>query len=84
MYSLRDPEGNRSIVRRIASLDKRNDRQWGKMSGAQMLAHCPLVRRFGEDGPKLDKHPFFGPMSTEDWDRLNWKHLDHHLRQFNA
>lgn len=32
---------------------------------------------------KTNKHPFFGKMSTEDWDKLQWKHLDHHLRQFN-
>ncbi|MEZ4853349.1 DUF1569 domain-containing protein [Flavobacterium sp.] len=33
---------------------------------------------------KLDKHPFFGKMSTEDWDKLQWKHLNHHLQQFGV
>lgn len=30
------------------------------------------------------KHPIFGKMTTEEWDILNWKHLDHHLRQFGV
>ncbi|MDI1235189.1 MAG: hypothetical protein PSX81_12980 [bacterium] len=29
-------------------------------------------------------HPFFGPMSTSDWDVLLMKHTDHHLRQFGV
>jgi hypothetical protein len=27
-------------------------------------------------------HPFFGKMTTDDWGRLIYKHLDHHLQQF--
>lgn len=29
-------------------------------------------------------HPFFGKMTRDEWDRLMWKHLDHHLQQFGA
>ena len=44
-----------------------------------------LVKRFGDQGPTTqDPHPFFGPMTPEDWDRLLTKHMDHHLRQFGA
>lgn len=45
-----------------------------------------LIRKFGETGPVASrgKHPFFGAMTEEEWDTLQWKHLDHHLRQFNA
>ncbi|HEX5001287.1 MAG TPA: DUF1569 domain-containing protein [Bacteroidia bacterium] len=46
-----------------------------------------LIRRFSEGGPeKLSQqpHPFFGPMSTMEWSKSLWKHLDHHLRQFGA
>ncbi|SEC83173.1 Protein of unknown function [Tenacibaculum sp. MAR_2009_124] len=32
----------------------------------------------------LNPHPFFGSLSQKDWGRLIWKHLDHHLRQFNG
>jgi hypothetical protein len=30
------------------------------------------------------EHPFFGKLSKDEWDKLSWKHLDHHLRQFGA
>ena len=30
------------------------------------------------------KHPFFGKMTYQDWSRATYKHLDHHLRQFNV
>ncbi|HEX8517684.1 MAG TPA: DUF1569 domain-containing protein [Bacteroidia bacterium] len=46
-----------------------------------------LVQRFvkaGPDGLTKDPHPFFGNLSGKEWDILQWKHLDHHLRQFGA
>lgn len=46
-----------------------------------------LVQRFtalGPAGVSQEPHPFFGPMTAEEWDRLQWLHLDHHLRQFGA
>ena len=46
-----------------------------------------LVQRFtklGAAGLSKDPHPFFGKLTTEEWDLLNWKHLDHHLRQFGV
>lgn len=30
------------------------------------------------------KHPIFGKLTTEEWDVLTVKHLDHHLRQFGV
>ena len=35
------------------------------------------------DGPWNDS-PFAGPMSGEDWTRLQGKHVDYHLQQFGA
>jgi Protein of unknown function (DUF1569) len=32
----------------------------------------------------LGVHPFFGAVNKKDWGRLIWKHLGHHLRQFDA
>jgi hypothetical protein len=32
----------------------------------------------------FQEHPIFGKLNKKDWGRLIWKHLDHHLRQFNA
>lgn len=29
-------------------------------------------------------HPFFGPLTSEQWAILMYKHLDHHLRQFGV
>lgn len=29
-------------------------------------------------------HPVFGDFTAEQWGQLNYKHLDHHLRQFNC
>ncbi|MBL8859821.1 MAG: DUF1569 domain-containing protein [Planctomycetes bacterium] len=46
-----------------------------------------MVRRFGEGGPaSLTKlpHPFFGELTPEQWNALQWRHLDHHLRQFGV
>jgi Protein of unknown function (DUF1569) len=38
----------------------------------------------GKEAIKTMNHPFWGPMTHEDWDKLMWRHLDHHLRQFGA
>ena len=31
-----------------------------------------------------DPHPVFGKFSREQWGKMNYKHLDHHLRQFGV
>lgn len=135
------------ITARINNLNPQCERQWGKMTVSQMLAHCqaafkvplsqkPLKRMFlgrligwmgrrmlynekpygkslptapsflvkderefyteknrllemvnefhsrGPGGTGKYPHPFFGKMSSEQWGKSMWKHLDHHLRQF--
>ncbi len=44
------------------------------------------VKKFqvGTQVIKTKKHPFFGLMTDQEWDSLQWKHLDHHLRQFGV
>lgn len=45
------------------------------------------VRNFAEKGDSaivVKKHPFFGMMTTQQWDVLLWRHLDHHLTQFGV
>jgi len=32
----------------------------------------------------LKAHPFFGELSRKEWGRLIYKHLDHHLKQFDS
>ena len=46
-----------------------------------------MIQKFNVDGPgglSKDPHPFFGKLTTDEWDLLQWKHLDHHLRQFGV
>jgi len=43
--------------------------------------------RFSNEGKSaitVMNHPFWGKMTYEDWDKLMWKHMDHHLRQFGV
>lgn len=151
MNSLFSDEGVRQLKYRITTLKPDVKGQWGKMTVAQMLAHCqaplnvglgvhtlpkynffiraignmvkkklvkddtpfkhgqPTDKSFvvgddrdfetekgklmetidkfsamGKAGKLKDAHPFFGKLSQEEWDKLQWKHLDHHLRQFGA
>lgn len=30
------------------------------------------------------KHPYFGHFSTDQWGKIQYKHLDHHLKQFGV
>ncbi len=46
-----------------------------------------IIQKFpnvGSEGLSKEKHPFFGNLTKSEWDKLSWKHLDHHLRQFGA
>lgn len=45
-----------------------------------------LIQRILEMKEKDDfgSHPFFGKMSKEEWGKIAYKHLDHHLRQFGS
>lgn len=45
------------------------------------------VKRFASEGHgaiKNQTHPFFGKMTYDEWDKLHYMHLDHHLKQFNV
>lgn len=48
-----------------------------------------LVATINEFSQLSDKtnwppHPFFGNFTTEQWGKAQYKHLDHHLRQFGV
>jgi hypothetical protein len=46
-----------------------------------------LVSKFSRDGRKgimVTSHPLFGKMTYDEIDYAQWKHLDHHLRQFGV
>ena len=38
----------------------------------------------GTEVIKVMDHPFWGKMTYDDWDKLMWRHTDHHLRQFGV
>lgn len=45
------------------------------------------IREFAGGGPSrctTHPHPFFGKYTPDEWAVLQWKHLDHHLRQFGV
>jgi hypothetical protein len=50
---------------------------------ADLAACVELVERVGR-GTADAVHPSFGPLSPEEWGRLCWKHLNHHLVQFGV
>jgi hypothetical protein len=46
-----------------------------------------LIERFGSAGPAgltQAPHPFFGALSSDELQALQWRHLDHHFTQFGA
>lgn len=48
-----------------------------------------LIKNFsrfaeGHQSIKISIHPFWGTMTYDDWNKLMWNHVDHHLRQFNV
>ena len=150
MKTLFDPVAYEEIVRRVESIQPGSERQWGKMTVAQMLEHTaralemaggkkphkqvflgkligwifrkdfvgdkPFGRNaptgpdfvvsgttpdfthtkerlkallgelhaLGEKGCDGHIHGFFGKMTGAEWGVTQYKHLDHHLRQFGA
>ena len=42
------------------------------------------VSRAGADEAQTHVHVFFGRLTGDEWGRLIYKHLDHHLRQFGC
>jgi hypothetical protein len=55
-----------------------------KIERARLLE---LINRFvaaGANGCTTYPHSFFGPLTPDEWAILMYKHLDHHLRQFDV
>lgn len=52
---------------------------------AERARFCELVARYGAPAPDDPaEHPLFGVLTRAQWGELEFKHLDHHLRQFGA
>ena len=43
-----------------------------------------LVKKFSPETVVLSNHPIWGKMTSEQWGKSTWKHLDHHLKQFGV
>lgn len=46
-----------------------------------------LIQRFSSSNPAdiaTRPHPFFGKLTEQEWNTLQYKHLDHHLTQFGV
>lgn len=43
-----------------------------------------MVQNFKEENIVNTPHPFFGKLTKEQWSKGTWKHLDHHLQQFEV
>lgn len=50
----------------------------------RLMAYVVRFCAEGRGGVNNRGHVFFGPMTGEEWGRLMYNHLDHHLRQFGA
>ncbi|MDP3556162.1 MAG: DUF1569 domain-containing protein [Bacteroidota bacterium] len=50
----------------------------------KLISLIETYQQKGEAGLTKNSHPFFGEMSVSDWNALQVKHLDHHLKQFGA
>ncbi len=51
---------------------------------ARLVAAIDRLVARGPEKAAESVHPFFGRLGSEQWGRLTYKHLDHHLRQFGG
>ena len=49
-----------------------------------LMAQVSSLGQLGGESIAVNKHPFFGPMTDEEWGGLMYIHLDHHLTQFGV
>lgn len=53
-------------------------------SKTNLLKTLEEFREACESRKLPDSHRLFGNMTEKDWEFLEYKHLDHHLKQFNV
>ncbi len=51
---------------------------------ARVLRVLQEFQALGASGVNGNVHAFFGSMTGDEWGVIQWKHFDHHLRQFGA
>lgn len=50
----------------------------------KLLAILDKFVKGKDEFPSPINHPLFGKLNEEEWGYSQWKHFDHHLRQFSA
>jgi hypothetical protein len=77
LYVLPFPKGGPTAPELLSSLPDtfEADRQRVEMLICR-LAAAPRVQGA--------EHPFLGPLTNEEWNVLQWKHINHHLKQFGC
>jgi len=50
----------------------------------KLVAALKDYAKAAQDGKLPGAHPYWGKLSTQEWDKMQWKHLDHHLGQFGV
>ena len=53
-------------------------------SKTELINRINKFSELGEKAIKTTKHPFFGEMTHNEWDRLHVMHLNHHMKQFGV
>lgn len=51
---------------------------------AKLLSTLDKFVNSKDEFPSPINHPMFGKLTEEEWGYSQWKHFDHHLRQFSA
>jgi hypothetical protein len=51
---------------------------------SKLIIHIQEFMSGGADGCSKEPHAFFGHFTPDQWAYFQWKHLDHHLRQFGV
>jgi hypothetical protein len=77
-----DPEFKRNLP--TFSEAKIVDRRVFESERKKLIGMIEDFQKKGPSGLTKNAHPFFGDMTISDWDTLQVKHLDHHLRQFGV
>ncbi len=88
MGSLADAPFVDQLVTRLGKLHAQRPRAWGRMTPHEMLCHpadsfqVALGERHGAPADTCGRHPIFGALTREEWLIGEYRHTDHHLRQF--
>jgi hypothetical protein len=79
---LRDPQFKKNIP--TFAEGKIIDERVFETEKKKLIESIEYFHSKGPEGITKAPHPFFGAMTIEEWDTLQTKHLDHHLRQFGV